>query len=199
MPQGIIPRVKNWMLRTRADVHIAETPSSTLDEFTTRPNSPFSKAILTLFGTLSAHETRAGGARTVLITSASQSCGKTTIAVNLAHSAAAAGEDVLLIDGNPAHPSLTNLLQPAMRPGLVELAGTTRVIYPLSQHDHGNLYVVPLLAAEERIVARLERRQSAVRFDGIVGNFDFVIIDGPTISAGKKRGSRLTPSTASSS
>ena len=122
----------------------------------------------------------------MLITSAAEASGKTTIAVNLAHAAAAAGEDVLLIDGNPAHPSLAELLQPAMQPGLVELAGTTRVIYPLSQQDHGSLHVVPLLAAEERIVARLERRRSAVRFDGIAGNFDFVIIDGPAISAGEE-------------
>jgi uncharacterized protein involved in exopolysaccharide biosynthesis/Mrp family chromosome partitioning ATPase len=186
LSHGFFARVKEWMLRSRAEARLAASTPSRLDEFAARPGSPFSKAILALFGTLSSHAARPGGARTVLITSAGESSGKTTIAVNLAHAAAAAGEHVLLIDGNPAHPSLAELLQPAMRPGLVELAGTTRVIYPLPQRDRGSLHVVPLLAAETQIVARLERRRSGVRFDGIAGNFDFVIIDGPAISAGEE-------------
>jgi Mrp family chromosome partitioning ATPase len=167
------------MLRSRAEEATA-SGSSTLDEFITHPDSPFSKSIFELFESL----TRNADTRTVLITSASEAAGKTTIAVNLARAAMMAGDSVLLIDGNPAHPSLGELLQPGQPPGLVELAGTTRVIYPASDSGHGSLHVVPLLATEERIVERLKRRASTKRFDGIIDNFDFVIIDGPTISAG---------------
>ena len=183
---GFLPRIRNWMLRSRAEAGAASGDGSTLDEFTAHPDSPFSKSIIALFEALSAQATRSGTARTVLITSAGEASGKTTIAVNLARAAMAAGEAALLIDGNPAHPSLADLLQPGQKAGLVELAGTTRIIYPLSEHGDGSLHVVPLLAAEERIVARLERRGSAERFDGIAGNFGFVIIDGPTISAGEE-------------
>jgi uncharacterized protein involved in exopolysaccharide biosynthesis/Mrp family chromosome partitioning ATPase len=183
---NFLPRVRNWMLRSRAESPAPMSEDSTLDEFTTRPDSPFSKSILELFDALSLHGTRRGNTRTVLITSASEASGKTTIAVNLAWAAVAAGEAVLLIDGNTGHPSLTELLRPGQSAGLVELAGTTRVIYSISRRDHGSLHVVPLLAAEEQIVTRLERRANAERFNGIAGNFDLVIIDGPTISAGEE-------------
>jgi uncharacterized protein involved in exopolysaccharide biosynthesis/Mrp family chromosome partitioning ATPase len=181
---GLFPSVRDWMLRSRAQEPVSTSTTSTLDEFAAHPDSPFSKSILALFEALTRQQTRSGETRTVLITSADEGTGKTTIAANLARAAMAEGKATLLIDGNPANPSLSGLLQPGQKPGLIELAGTTRVVYPISEDDRSSLHVVPLLAAEERIVARLTRRSSTERFDGITNNFDFVIIDGPTLSAG---------------
>jgi succinoglycan biosynthesis transport protein ExoP len=184
LPTGLFPSMRDWMLRPRAEEPAAAGAVSILDEFAVHPDSPFSKSILALLEALARQERGPRDTRTVLITSADEGIGKTTIAANLARAAMAKGKAALLIDGNPANPSLSELLQPGQKPGLIELAGTTRVIYPIFDDGESSLHVVPLLAAEERIVARLMRRPSTERFDGITDNFDFVIIDGPTLSAG---------------
>ena len=107
--------------------------------------------------------------------------GKTSIAVNLARAACAAGASVLLIDANRARPSLKELVAPNARPSLIDLPGETRVVYRLDADDNGELYVVPILEAEEAIVRRLTHRSTTQRFEGFSGVFDLVLIDGPSI------------------
>jgi Mrp family chromosome partitioning ATPase len=47
-----------------------------------------------------------------------------------------------------------------------------------------SLRFVPMLDAEERVRARLERQKSVERINGIAENFDFVVLDGSTLDAG---------------
>jgi len=64
------------------------------------------------------------GQKVVLVTSPSKEEGKTFIAVNLAFSLAMRNQKTLLIDANPWHPSLNNLLKLPEGPGLSELLQT---------------------------------------------------------------------------
>ncbi len=59
--------------------------------------------------------------RSLLISSALPSEGKTTVAVGLAAALANRGLQVVLIEGNPEHPTLQNVLHLASGPGLAEL------------------------------------------------------------------------------
>jgi Mrp family chromosome partitioning ATPase len=106
-----------------------------------------------------------------------EGAGKTTIAVNLARWASRSGQRTLLIDANPENPGLARVIPAGTVAGLIDLGGQSRPVYKLSP----NLWLVPILAAEDRVVARLERRAEVERIDQMSRSFDLVIMDGPTI------------------
>jgi Mrp family chromosome partitioning ATPase len=68
------------------------------------------------------HVLREAGARSVMITSAGPATGKTETALQLAITAAARGDDVLLVDGDLRMRGLTRLLGAERSPGLYDLA-----------------------------------------------------------------------------
>ncbi|MBV8565974.1 MAG: polysaccharide biosynthesis tyrosine autokinase [Methylobacteriaceae bacterium] len=189
---GAIPRVPSasrsklaglarWLHRFgRSKAAEEPAPTRLLWALVDAPDSAFSNAIRALREEL---RSAAGGRRVkvVLVTSDEPGVGKSTIAVNLARAAAERGERVLAIDANPANPTLGQLVMPQSDPGLIELAGTTRLIYTVDRADEGTLSIVPILADEPVIVRRLLRHTSVEPLDGIKSNFDFVVIDGPTI------------------
>lgn len=114
----------------------------------------------------------------ILITSIESGTGKSVLAANLAQAAAEAGERVLLIDANSAHPTLVGLVPPSDPPSLIDLNGTIRLVHKLWE-GAGSLHLIPLSPAEKRLTRRLMRDGAADHFDGIAGNFDLVIVDGP--------------------
>ncbi len=176
-PRGIAS-LRDWMTRTRADEARDAMPAAPLDEVENRPKSPFSKAIAHLYRALAANPKSAGrGARVVLIASMTDEAGKTTIAVNLARHAAQSGRKTLLIDANPDSPGLAGLVSPGAAAGLIDLRGKVRPVYRVGP----SLWVVPIMASEDRVAARLSRRPDIERRDGIAGEFDFIVFDGPTI------------------
>ncbi len=160
----------------------AAEAASLSDMYLRDPKSPFSLSIDTLCKAVapSAGAKTHGEARTILVAGASAGCGSTSIAVNLARAAAARGAVVLLIDANRAHPALGELVGDA-QPGLIDLPGETRVIYPVENGPRGELHVVPIMESESSIVKRLSRRSTTARFEGISDNFDVVVIDGPSL------------------
>ncbi len=176
-----IQRIRDLVNRRKPAPPVA---LSLLDMLARDPQSPYSKAVSAAAKSLGLQGDRKGRgpqARTILVTSPSHGVGKTSIAVNLARAACAAGASVLLIDANRARPSLKELVAPNARPSLIDLPGETRVVYRLDADDNGELYVVPILEAEEAIVRRLTHRSTTQRFEGFSGVFDLVLIDGPSI------------------
>lgn len=184
---GATARLRAWMWSKRgAEAAKADSGEAPLSEVSLRPKSEFSARIGALYAALASPEKVAPGAppATILVTSASEGCGKTVIAVNLARAAAMAGRRVLLIDANAHNPSLSQLIEAGSEPSLIELDGDNRPIYTVTDMPKATLRFVPMLDAEERVRTRLERQKSVERINGINGNFDFVVLDGATLEAG---------------
>ncbi|MDB5595823.1 MAG: lipopolysaccharide biosynthesis protein [Hyphomicrobiales bacterium] len=119
----------------------------------------------------------------ILVSSAEPGAGKSVLAANLAQAAAQAGERVLLIDANSAHPTVSALAPVSDPPSLINLGGTVRLAYRLWT-GAGSLDLIPLSPAEKRLTRRLVRDQETDCIDGIAGNFDLVIVDGPAAGSG---------------
>jgi Mrp family chromosome partitioning ATPase len=165
-PNILIPRIRrDWFgerlgLKPRLDAACREV----LD----RPESKFSQAI----GRTLAEEIRCG-TKKILCVSEQDRSGTTTIAVNLAHSAARAGHRVLLIEANQRRPIFASLLSPNVRVNLIELAGIKRIICQLRPE----LSLIPLFDTD---MTRLLKERTHHCTKGIRKHFDLVILDGGT-------------------
>jgi non-specific protein-tyrosine kinase len=83
---------------------------------------PTAEAYRTLRGLLGASRSRTGGrSRTILVTGSSPSEGKSTTAINLASSLAAAGHSVILIEADLRRPAISNALGLNPRHGVVSV------------------------------------------------------------------------------
>ena len=63
------------------------------------------------------------------MTATSGASGKTTLAANLARVAARGGARTLLIEADPAHPKLAEMISEGAEPGLIEVWGAKRILY----------------------------------------------------------------------
>jgi capsular exopolysaccharide synthesis family protein len=107
-----------------------------------RPDSPFAENLRALCLSLK-HAAREADTRVVLITSALPGEGKSTVAVNLARTAAASGDRVLLIDGDLRRPSLATALDLKESFGLVDvLTGRTNLRSSVRRDPRTGLYVI---------------------------------------------------------
>ncbi len=173
-----------WMA-SKANSETEVPVDNILNEVRDRPDSEFSAAVRGLFKSIAPSEDApARRATAVLAISMREKCGKTTLAVNLAQAASAAGLRALLIDANSDHPSLGALLGSDARPQLIELSGAQRPLYRIGGAGRGELSVVPILQAEAKNRRDLSRAADTIRLKGINGNFDFVVIDGPALASG---------------
>ena len=148
-----------------------------LTEVRRNGDSSFSRAIRQLCASILDDYESADVVR-ILITSLEPSTGKSVLAANLAQAAAEVGERVLLIDANSAHPTVSTLAQSSHSPVLIDLSGTLRLTFEIWS-GAGSLNLIPLSPAERRITRRLARDGETDQIDGINGNFDIVIVDGP--------------------
>jgi capsular exopolysaccharide synthesis family protein len=121
--------------------------------------------------------------RSVVISSAAQGEGKSTVAVHLAQAAAAIGQRVLLVDANLRYPSLHH------RIGILNVQGLTNIITqgvdwrnviersPIEE----NLYVIttgPIPPDSERLLASQKMQHL---MDELKTNFDLIIYDAPSL------------------
>lgn len=120
--------------------------------------------------------------RTVMVTSASPSEGKSTVATTVALSHASTGKKVLLIDGDLRRPSIADKLSISSREGLVDVclrgAAWRDLIHPLAELS--NLHVLVTGACNRRAID-----QFAVVLADLLAEasteYDLVIVDSPPI------------------
>ena len=125
----------------------------------------------------------------VLVSSAVQSEGKSTIAFHLAGAAAQTGSRVLLIEANFRRPSLAGRLGLADSPSLLEATVALRSIEHVAQvavgsyGGEGSLHVLPAGTLGAQTPATVIDNQAMDRVLGAAaGAYDLVVIDGPSLT-----------------
>jgi succinoglycan biosynthesis transport protein ExoP len=120
--------------------------------------------------------------RTIMITSASPSEGKSTVATTIAMSHASSGKKVLLIDGDLRRPSIADKLSISRRHGLVDvcLHGVSwrDMIHTMEQLP--NLDVLPTGSCNRRAIDHFPSLLSDLLADASA-EYDLVIVDSPPI------------------
>lgn len=121
--------------------------------------------------------------RTLLITSAQSSEGKTTSAVNLAASLASAGARVMVVDADLRRPSVAKQLNIDSRlPGLVEmLTGQCSYREVALKDAVPGISVIPSGKIPPNPAELLGSPQMASIIDNLAERYDYVIIDSPPI------------------
>ncbi len=121
--------------------------------------------------------------RSLVISSAGQGDGKSTVAIQLAQAAAAMGQRVLLVDANLRCPTLHN------RVGLMNIQGLTDVISQDLEwsnviersHDEENLFVMSAGPIPPDSVRLLASQKMQDLMDDLQASFDLVIYDTPPV------------------
>jgi len=143
------------------------------------PDSPFSESVRTLYLSLKQQglQRRMG---VVLVTSALPGEGKSTVALNLARTAAQTGEEVLLIDGDLRRPTLAKAMNLPGENGLTDfLAGHSDLASVVKQDTRTNLYTIAgrrgVPGAQS--IGLLSSSRMAQLIDHSRDVFDLVVID----------------------
>ncbi|MGI8501482.1 MAG: GumC family protein [Hassallia sp.] len=121
--------------------------------------------------------------RSLVISSAGQGDGKSTVAIQLAQAAAAMGQRVLLVDANLRCPTLHN------RVGLMNIQGLTDVISQDLEwsnviersHDEENLFVMSAGPIPPDSVRLLASQKMQDLMNDLQASFDLVIYDTPPL------------------
>ncbi len=141
--------------------------------------------------------------KVILVTSAMQSDGKTTVSANLAHSYAAGGLRTLLVSGDLRRPRVDRIINSQSDTGLVELltemaaeeehqqvmergAGHRRPPVDLLNYCHNDAQNLWVLLAGQRVANPVEILGSSVAkelFATCRERFDVVIVDSPPLLA----------------
>jgi capsular exopolysaccharide synthesis family protein len=124
------------------------------------------------------HEADARATRVVMVTSAGSGEGKTTLACHLATSLARAGRKTLLLDGDLRRPTVHELLELPVQPGLSEvLLGEVEVAEACQETHVDNLAVIPAGQYDREVLQALARDGLEGIFDKLQQEFDFIILD----------------------
>jgi capsular exopolysaccharide synthesis family protein len=129
--------------------------------------------------TMLLHTARSQSMQVVMVTSATQGEGKTSITSQLATSMATAGMRTLIVDCDLRNPSIHKLFDLGLTSGVSEIltqdADPTDAIQPTSIP---NLWVIPAGQCSNRVVAALAQGHPLeTLFNRLRGQFDFVIVD----------------------
>lgn len=147
------------------------------------PGTFFAEAIRTV--RLSIQRTRRfEPIQTILVTSALDGEGKTTLAANLAVSHATLGIKTLLIDGDLRNPELTRSLSPNADAGLLEVAtGQIPLEQVLLLDRSTGLSILPSAAMRDHdtITELMFSQQMSDLIDRLRHHFELIIIDSPPL------------------
>jgi capsular exopolysaccharide synthesis family protein len=131
------------------------------------------------------HEANTRSTRVVMVTSAGPGEGKTTLASALATSLARAGRKTLLLDGDLRRPTVHELFEVAMQPGLSEvLLGEIEVAEVAQESMQENLSLIPAGQWDREVLLALSRDGLEGIFERLAEEFDFIVVDShPVLSA----------------
>ena len=114
----------------------------------------------------------------ILVTSAGDREGKTTVASHLAASLARSGRRTLLVDGDLRSPTVHAMFSAALEPGLCEmLRGEIELEGAIQPTPVDGLMLVAAGACDYQAIASLSKEQMTQVFAKAREQFDFVIID----------------------
>lgn len=122
--------------------------------------------------------------RVILVTSAGEHEGKTTVATHLAASLARAGRRTLLVDGDLRQPSVHTLFDMPLSAGLSEVvrgeAQADAVLHP-AQVD--GMWLLLAGQCDHRAIAGLAKEPAEALFNKLRSEFDFIVVDtGPVLT-----------------
>jgi succinoglycan biosynthesis transport protein ExoP len=172
-----IPRVPSWEKRGHGN------QSGLLDD-TELAYSRYGEAVRSLRFAIDMTAGNGGGRpRIIQVTSTMPGEGKTTLAVSLARSAAAAGELVLLVDADLRLGGASQIFGKSNAPGLVDvLTSTTDTAAAIHLDERTGIYILPAgsRAMNPPSLLDSDRMQELMRQAGSA--FDRVIIDSPPVA-----------------
>ena len=122
--------------------------------------------------------------RTILVTSALSSEGKSTTAVNLGITLAQTGARTLILDLDMRRPSLANAFHLPRTAGLSGyLSGQSELHTEILQTGIPNLFVVPAGPILPNPPELIGSRRMSLAFRLLAGYFDYIVIDSPPLMA----------------
>jgi capsular exopolysaccharide synthesis family protein len=124
------------------------------------------------------HEAGTNATRVVMVTSATAGEGKTTLASHLATSLARAGRKTLLIDGDLRRPTVHELFEAPMQPGLSEvLLGEVEATEACQDTNLETLAIVPAGQWDREVLQALAGDSLEGALEKLQQEFDFIVID----------------------
>ena len=122
------------------------------------------------------------GARTVLFSSGMPDAGTTSVVLNLAATAVAAGRSVAIVDANFRRPRIGSILGfDSEAPGFGDVLCEAASIDDVIQTTSDGISVIPAGTTANRVIERFDG-ESAGRFLKDIGSrFDVLLIDGPPL------------------
>lgn len=129
--------------------------------------------------TMLLHTARSQSMQVVMVTSATQGEGKTSLASQLGSSMATAGMRTLIVDCDLRNPSIHKLFDLTLTPGVSEVlcqdADPSDAVQPTAVP---NLWVIPAGQCSTRVIAALAQGHPLeTLFNRLRGQFDFVVVD----------------------
>ncbi len=168
---GVIPDLKDDPTdASRAETAVRDHTSSVIAESYRQFATAFRKARIE-------HD-----ARTVLFSSGMPDAGTTSVVLNLAATAAAAGRSVAVVDANFRRPRIGSILGlDSEAPGLGDLLCEASSIEEVIQTTSDGISVVPAGTAANRVIERFDGETAGRSLQAIGERFDVVLIDGPPL------------------
>ena len=128
--------------------------------------------------TMLLHEARLKGIQSLMITSASQGEGKTSLSFHLAISLARSGRQTLLVDADLRDPVAHKLFDIPEGPGLSEILRGEAVFDEVVRATPVvGLDLLPAGASDALAIQALSQHRARSLFDQLKGRYDFVIVD----------------------
>lgn len=129
--------------------------------------------------TMLLHAAKTQNMQVLMVTSAMQGEGKTSLSSQLATSMATAGLRTLILDGDLRNPSMHKLFDAPLTPGCSEIlcqeVDVSDAVQPTSVP---NLWMIPAGQCSNRVIAALAQGHPLeTLFNRLRGQFDFVVVD----------------------
>ncbi len=118
----------------------------------------------------------------IMVSSADSGEGKTSLACHLALSLARSGQKTLLVDADLRNPTVNQLFELPLEPGLSEvILGTMAVAETVQRSSSPGLWILPAGRCTRRVVELLAQDTLKNLFGELRHEFDFIIVDSSPI------------------